>query len=191
MGLETSLRKLGSDYIDFFLLHDCQSSQFNEEVIAVLESLVQEGKIKNYGLGTGRSASWSILNRWPAFNGVVQIPDHLLNTDTASLAAKAAPPLFTHSVLQTPLRSAALRPTLDALLLSWADRTGQDPQRPGLLGELLLVGGLLNNSEGCVLFSTARVDRIVDHMQTLQRLPSLGWPLKDLLAEARGDARGS
>lgn len=190
LSLEASLRKLGSDHIDFFLLHEGQSGHLSEEVIALLETLVQEGKIKQYGLGSGRSASWTILNRWPAFHGVVQIPDHLFQTDTSWFAAHAAAPLFTHSVLQTPLRTPDLRPSLDRLLQEWADRTGQDPGRPDLLSELLLVGGLLNNPAGCVLFSTSRVDRIAGHGQTLHNLPWMAPLLQDLLVEVRADRRG-
>jgi len=190
-SLETSLRKIGSDYIDFYLLHECQSGHLNEEVIAFLDSLVQEGKIKHYGLASGRSASWNILNRWPEFRGVVQIYDHLWQSDTEWFAKNAPAPLFTHSVLQTPLSSPALRPRLDLLLSRWGERTGQDPMRPGLLGELLLVGGLLNNPEGCVLFSTSRADRIASHVQILERMDTVAPPLQDLLAEASGNGGGS
>ncbi|MFN5466225.1 MAG: aldo/keto reductase [Cyanobacteriota bacterium] len=190
-SLETSLRKLGSDYIDYFLLHEGQSGHVNEAVIALLENLVREGKIRHYGLGSGRSASWSILTRWPAFQGVVQIPDHLFQTDTGWFAAHAAGPLFTHSVLQTPLRTEQMRSSLDQLLLAWAERTGQDPTRPGLLSELLLTGGLLNNPEGCVLFSTSRAERIAGHVQTLQAMPGVAPMLQQLLADTQADRRGS
>lgn len=190
-SLETSLRKLGSDYIDYFLLHEGQSGHVNEAVIALLENLVREGKIKHYGLGSGRSASWSILTRWPAFQGVVQIPDHLFQTDTGWFAAHAAGPLFTHFVLQTPLRTEQMRSSLDQLLLAWAERTGQDPTRPGLLSELLLMGGLLNNPEGCVLFSTSRAERIAGHVQTLQAMPGVAPVLQQMLADTQADRRGS
>jgi D-threo-aldose 1-dehydrogenase len=187
-SLEASLRKLGCDCLDFFLLHEGQSQHLNAEVIATLEGFVQQGKIKCYGLGSGRGATWTVLSEWPAFRGVVQIPDHLLAMDTGWFASHAPAPLFTHSVLQTPLRSASLRPSLDRLLSRWAERTNQDPSRHDLMGEMLLAGGLLNNPDGCVVFSTRQPDRIRSSVGTLERLASVGQPLADLLADERSAA---
>lgn len=189
-SLETSLRKLGTDHIDFFLLHECQPGQLTEEGIALLEGLVAEGKIRRWGLGSGRASSRVHLERWPGCDAVVQIPDDLLKRDTAWFARHGAPPLFTHSVVQGPLRDPACQSTLQALLRGWAERTGQDPAKPGLLGELLLVGGLLNNAAGCVLFSTSQGERITARGRLAQQLPRLGPPLAELLAELPPDGAG-
>ncbi len=182
-SVEASLQKLRTDYIDNLLLHECQPGQINEEVIELLEQLIDAGKIRRYGLGSGRASSRVILERWQAFHGVVQIPDHFLQTDTAWFAEHSVSPLFTHSVLQTLSRDPAYAATLEALLKRWAERINQDPAKPGLLAELLLVGGLLSNSKGCVLFSTARSERIIAHARTLSQLASLGAPLRELVAE--------
>lgn len=182
-SLESSLRKLDTDHIDFFLLHECQPGQLSHAVVDLLEALVAEGKIGRWGLGSGRGASRAILEGWPHFNGVAQIPDHLLRPDTAWFSNQAAPPLFTHGVLQAPLRDPTVQPTLTALLARWAERTGQDPTRSGLLGELLLLGGLLNNPSGCVLFSTSRPERIRTLGQVVGQLPRLGPALEELLEE--------
>ena len=182
-GLEESLRKLGTDYIDFYLLDECQNGNLDEDVVCLLEGLVAEGKIKAYGLGSGRKASREILNQHPAFRGVVQIPDHLLHEDTSWFVERAQSPLFTHSVLSTPLRSASYRPTLDLLLIRWAEQLDADPRKPELLTALLLTGALMNNPHGCVLFSTSKVQRITSYVETLQRFPAGAQALRDLLSQ--------
>jgi D-threo-aldose 1-dehydrogenase len=182
-SLETSLRKLGTDHVDLLLLHECQPSQLTEEGLALMEALVAEGKIRHWGLGSGRASTRVILERWPGREAVVQIPDDLLRGDTAWFAHQAAPPLFTHSVMRGPLGDPARQPLLRALLQGWAERTGQDPAKPGLLGDLLFIGGLLNNAEGCVLFSSGRVTRVRALGELARRLPELGPPLREVLAE--------
>ena len=182
-GLEESLRKLGTDYIDFYLLDECQRGNLDEEVISLLEALVVEGKIRAYGLGSGRKSSREILCNNPMFRGVVQIPDHLLNHDTSWFVERAQSPLFTHSVLRTPLRSASYRPTLDLLLIRWAEQLDEDPRQPELLTALLVTGALLNNPHGCVLFSTSKVQRITSYVDTLQRFPAGAQALQDLLSQ--------
>jgi aryl-alcohol dehydrogenase-like predicted oxidoreductase len=182
-GVEESLRKLGTEYIDFYLLDECQSGNLDEDVISLLDTLVVEGKIRAYGLGSGRKASREILSDNPRFRGVVQIPDHLLNHDTSWFVERAQSPLFTHSVLRTPLRSASYRPTLDLLLIRWAEQLDEDPRQPELLTALLVTGALLNNPHGCVLFSTSKVQRITSYVDTLQRFPAGAQALRDLLSQ--------
>src|SRR5665213_1888291 len=53
-SLETSLRELGTDYVDFFLLHDYVVSEDSPaELVAFLTDAVKSGKIRYFGLGTG------------------------------------------------------------------------------------------------------------------------------------------
>ena len=53
-SLETSLRELGTDYIDFFLLHEYAVSENPpDELVAFLTDAAKAGKIRYFGLGTG------------------------------------------------------------------------------------------------------------------------------------------
>jgi aryl-alcohol dehydrogenase-like predicted oxidoreductase len=64
--LEKSLRKLRTDYIDFYLLHEAEVAQANsQDIINVLENEKQKGKILHFGIASNASkilASFSSLN---------------------------------------------------------------------------------------------------------------------------------
>lgn len=50
-SLHHSLRELGTDYVDFFLLHDCMITEANiEELVKFFERSIAEGKIRHVGL---------------------------------------------------------------------------------------------------------------------------------------------
>lgn len=182
-SLEESLRKLATEYVDYLLLDHCDVSNLDGDIIPVLDALVGEGKIKAYGFASGRQTSRMVLTQFRDFRGGVQIPDHLLHLDTSWFVHRVKGPLFTHGVLRTPLRSPSYRPTLDLLLMRWAERLDEDPRQPELLSALLLTGALLNNPLGCVLVSTSQAQRLETYVQTLQRF-SVGAPaLKELLSD--------
>ncbi|MGH7745231.1 MAG: aldo/keto reductase, partial [Candidatus Dormibacteria bacterium] len=52
-SLETSLRELGTDYVDFFLLHDYViGDHLPDELLRFLEGAVTAGQIRYFGIGT-------------------------------------------------------------------------------------------------------------------------------------------
>ena len=53
-GLKDSLRRLGTDYIDLYLLHGGTMDDAYEETIEAFESLKQEGLIRAYGISSIR-----------------------------------------------------------------------------------------------------------------------------------------
>jgi aryl-alcohol dehydrogenase-like predicted oxidoreductase len=53
-GLQTSLRALGTDYVDLLLVHDCiQSSPVEPDVIEWMEKMRELGTIRAWGFATG------------------------------------------------------------------------------------------------------------------------------------------
>jgi aryl-alcohol dehydrogenase-like predicted oxidoreductase len=164
--IETSLRKLSTDYIDYYLLHECQAAYLNQPFLESLEKLVQEGKIRHYGIGSGRWQSRCILNRYPMLPWIVQIPDGLTDHDTSWFSERSSKHLFTHSTLRLSLEKG--RGSEQHILALWAEITNQNSERPGLLGEVLLHAALTKNSLGCVIFSSGNPERIRSNAEILR-----------------------
>jgi aryl-alcohol dehydrogenase-like predicted oxidoreductase len=58
-ALEQSLRRLKTDYIDIYQLHNARLSQIeNDELFALLEQFKSEGKIRMYGIALGPAIGW-------------------------------------------------------------------------------------------------------------------------------------
>jgi aryl-alcohol dehydrogenase-like predicted oxidoreductase len=93
--IETSLRKLKTDHIDYYLLHECQAAYLNQPFLESLEKLVQDGKIRHYGIGSGRWQGRCILAQYPKLPWVIQIPDGLTDHDTSWFSERHSQPLFT------------------------------------------------------------------------------------------------
>jgi aryl-alcohol dehydrogenase-like predicted oxidoreductase len=56
---EDSLRRLGTDYIDLYQLHNPRTETIqNDEVFATLDDLVKEGKLRHYGVALGPDIGW-------------------------------------------------------------------------------------------------------------------------------------
>lgn len=180
--LERSLQQLGTDYIDYFLLHECHSDYLNHGFLECLEQLVQEGKIRHYGIGSGRWQSRCILEQHPGLPWVVQLPDRWGDLDTEWFCQRGRPPLFTHGALRLSQEGGGV--PLTNLAHRWALLTGRDPSHPGLRGELLLTLALARNPTGCVLFSSRRADHIRNNVRVLQRLQAHGSAAEQILQES-------
>jgi aryl-alcohol dehydrogenase-like predicted oxidoreductase len=72
--LHTSLNKIGTDFVDFYLLHEANITQANEEdIIATLQRCKDAGKIKMFGIA---SNSQSIRNDYQNLNKLYQVLQH-------------------------------------------------------------------------------------------------------------------
>jgi len=170
--LETSLRKLQTDHLDTYLLHEGHADYLHSDFLETLDRLVQEGKILGYGIGAERWQSRCLLEAFPHQPWILQIPDTVVDDDTGWFAARSAGPLFTHSALR--LDRPGARERIERLLPTWAELCGRDPADPTLPGELLMALALSRNPHGCVIFSSANRARIAAHaalpmaMETLE-----------------------
>ena len=84
---EQSLKRLGTDYIDFYQLHNPRmEAVLNDEVREALEELKAEGKIRYYGAAMGPDLGWkeesiAALKR-PGF-AAIQIINNIVEQDPA------------------------------------------------------------------------------------------------------------
>ena len=60
-ALEQSLRRLRTDVIDIYSIHNAHLSEIeNDELFALLESFKNEGKIRSYGVALGPAIGWLV-----------------------------------------------------------------------------------------------------------------------------------
>jgi hypothetical protein len=187
--LEQSLRRLKTDHIDYYLLHECHVQYLQPVILECLDRSVQEGKIRHYGIGSGRWQSRCILEKYATVPWVVQIPDGWSNCDTDWFAQRAQPPLFTHSSLRLSLQ--ADPGSMETMKRRWAELTNQDPDQPDLLSELLLSGALIKNASGCVVFSSRHARHIRSNAALLKMLEARQTAVETLLHEQQRPAGGS
>jgi len=187
--LEQSLRQLKTDHIDYYLLHECQAEYLQPEVHECLEGLVQEGKIRHYGLASGRWQSRRILERYIELPWVVQIPDGWADRDTDWFAQRGQPPLFTHSSLRLSLQ--ADPGAMEDIKRRWVELTDQDPDHPELLSQLLLNVALIKNASGCVVFSSRHARHIRSNTTLLKGLEARRSAVETLLREQLQPGDGS
>jgi aryl-alcohol dehydrogenase-like predicted oxidoreductase len=68
IAVESSLRRLGTDWIDLYQLHDPDSHTPIEETLAALNELVAEGKLRY--IGSSNLAGWEVIDAdWTARTG--------------------------------------------------------------------------------------------------------------------------
>lgn len=162
-SLETSLRELGTDYIDFYLLHDyspCDSSP--EPLLDFLESAAKSGKIRRFGIGTTIENTLRALECQPQLCGVMQFQNSVLSRNLDKLADQ--PPhrlVITHGSLGPDYRPLFLFLMGHAdVAQKWSEKLGVDCTREETLSALMLNWAAAANSSGLILFSSKRPARV-------------------------------
>jgi aryl-alcohol dehydrogenase-like predicted oxidoreductase len=158
-SLETSLRELGTDYVDVFFVHDpAPGDHVDLDGLAELcEELIESGKIRAWGLSgdpdpcaeLSRDAAGSVLQvrdsilaPFPAW------PDQASRMNTFGVLSGALPPIQAHLAADEGRRA------------RWRAEVGQDCGNAEILASLLLREALDRNRGGMVLFATTRPERL-------------------------------
>jgi D-threo-aldose 1-dehydrogenase len=157
ISLETSLRELSTDHIDFYLLHDyIVSEQPPDELLAFLENSVKAGKIRSFGIGTGFENVLQALEQQPQLCSVLQFQNSVLTRNSDHLPRGNSDRLvITHGALGESYRSVLtfLKARRD-VEKDWAARLGCDHLDENTLSALMLNYAADANPKGLVLFSS-------------------------------------
>jgi aryl-alcohol dehydrogenase-like predicted oxidoreductase len=160
-GLESSLRALRTDYVDFYLAHQAHPEALpGPELIGLLGELQRVGKIRAYGVATEFDWLPPVLEQRPELGRVVQF-DCDPNGQNARALSGSAELMITYGLLSRGL--ATLRSRLGAPdgAVALAPAAAELARlEDDTLGALLLRAMALANPRGIVLMQSRSVTRI-------------------------------
>jgi aryl-alcohol dehydrogenase-like predicted oxidoreductase len=170
-SLEKSLRDLGTDRIDFLLLHDPQTSDVDETLLEWLLNQKQRGTIINAGVAVTANTAVSILRQHADSFEVAQVPSNVLSPSLGQLREVTVAVRVTHGVISEPLGSIKHRLEQDR---AWGHALSEcanvDLTEPGALARLLLAWAIAENREGIVLVGTSNADHLRSAPQSLREV---------------------
>jgi hypothetical protein len=192
-SLETSLRELRTDYVDILLLHECATADVEAPgLLSFLESSVQQGKIRYFGIATDNRTARETVARKPQFGAVVQSEWAPYSSDSPEALGGWHGTLIAHSVLGRWLSLITRHLDREQGRASyWSERCGVDCRDRGLLAGLLLRCASRSTGSGLVLFSSQRQDHIAMNAGTVREEPIQGelHAVVSLLRESAGASR--
>jgi aryl-alcohol dehydrogenase-like predicted oxidoreductase len=157
VSLETSLRELSTDHIDFYLLHDyIVSEQPPDELLTFLESSVKAGKIRSFGIGTSFENVLQALEQQPRLCSILQFQNSVLTRNSDYLPRDNSNRLvITHGALGGSYHSVLtfLEARRD-VAKDWAAKLGCHRLDENTLSALMLNYVADANPKGLVLFSS-------------------------------------
>lgn len=163
VSLETSLRELGTDHIDFYLLHDyAVGNQRPDELLTFLEDSVKAGKIGLFGIGTSFENVLQTMEQQPRLCSVLQFQNSVLTRNTERLPWSGSHRLvITHGALGESYRSILkFLQTRRDVAKDWAAEIGCDRLDEDTLSSLMLNYAANANRGGLVLFSSRDPARV-------------------------------
>lgn len=161
-SLETSLRELGTDYVDLFLLHEpTLESILNNDVLDFLEHAKSQGKIRAYGIAGLTNEVIAIYRKVPELAPLVQIPNDAVTRNIEKIVSDYGSAIITYSPFSSALKRIVDHVKSDSLTSRrWSTSVGKDCSLADNVAVMLLRYCLHVNSSGVVLFSTTKPERL-------------------------------
>jgi D-threo-aldose 1-dehydrogenase len=160
-ALERSLRALGTDYIDIFLLHDPIGGLITgaPELTGYLDEQRRAGRIRCWGV-TGQPSELREVTERLGETPVVQFRDDIFEIPlSGECMLDGARITFGALARAVPASRQFLAQSPDSVR-TWSERLGVDLAEESNLPRMLLRAALRRNVAGPVLFSTTRPERV-------------------------------
>jgi D-threo-aldose 1-dehydrogenase len=162
-NLETSLRELGTDYIDFYLLHEYAVSENSpDELVAFLTDAVKAGKIRYFGLGTGIENVLRALECQPELCTIVQFENSALHRNVKRLP-RGGPHRLTITFGSLSASYHSVSSFLKAhgeIAGNWSAELAVDCSKDETISALMLNYSVQADPNGLVLFSSKDASRV-------------------------------
>lgn len=154
-SLESSLRALGTEYIDVYLLHEAGPAEVSEDLLAFLIEQQARGVIRTFGIGSELDRTIGVLNCCPSIARVVQIENNVVRRNFERLPAGVEAAMVTHRALGEAFRELSAQYGADRDLAERCSaEVGADCSDKAILGGLMLSYAVRSNPAGVVLFSS-------------------------------------
>ncbi|MBF7012787.1 aldo/keto reductase [Novosphingobium resinovorum] len=142
-ALEGSLRRLGRDMIDIYMLHEPELALIEtEEWHRWLENLVEQGKVRTFGLALTEDRLLPFLDNASPLCRVVQMADSLSTREADILPMRGKPLQITYGYVTAERRKGL-----------------------GSSVENILKAALRRNADGAVIVSTTKVSRLPQYSE--------------------------
>lgn len=165
-SLETSLRELGTDHVDLFLLHECtllDASQ--EDLISFLTAQVRRGTIRGFGTATAFDKLQGDAALFPAAHTVMQFDSSSLHPNIEALRNSQSRDRITFGPVSCARKLSDLVRNSPQIAAPFQSRINADLANSDVLAGLLLRDALARNPEGIVLFASTHADRVATNVR--------------------------
>lgn len=169
--LETSLRELGTNYVDVYMMHQCEAHHLTDELLGYLEGVVKEGKIRRIGVGTKPEVVRAVVESRAGFAGALQFANSAVEPNLKGFSAPEGSHVFSHGAMRY-LKGVQEVCRKDSEAKALMDEIGLDGSKAGDVAKMLLRYGLDTNPGGTIIFSTRSVGRVGDNIAPLD-MPEL------------------
>ncbi len=164
-SLERSLRELGIDYVDVWLLHEATAEDLDgSDLLPFLQDAQKGGLIGIFGVGGERSHLSQLWQRQRAYCSLLQL-------DWSAVEGNVELPkafLIYHRVVAQVVAIQKMFADHPTLCRRWSDKIGVDLSDPQAVIATVLAAVLESNPTGMVLFSSRNRDHILANMQAAQ-----------------------
>ncbi len=165
-SLETSLRRLRTDYVDILLLHEPSAEILaTEEPWDFLRRVQCEGKVRHFGI----AASPEVAENAPLYSAVMQLPNSVFAPSLNHLRSRSDRSIITHSAMTTRLEE--LRHWLAnnaAAQARWSGELQMNVLQQGMLERLSLQYAFADLLQGAVLFTSTKPAHIRENAAALR-----------------------